>query len=263
MNASLANVKNIILIASGKGGVGKSTVATNLAVSLARDGFKTGIFDADLYGPSIPIHFGINDEIVNLQDGDQKQMTPIVRYGVKVMSIGFLIKKEDALIWRGPMVSKAITELIENTSWGELDYLIFDLPPGTGDISITLAQKLPNPKVIVVITPQEMAVADGRRAAHMFSSKGIDVPILGVVENMSWFVPETHPNEKYFLFGNGGGSQLAKELEVPLLAQIPLTADACELGDKGKTIFDSDNPAIFGSFSGIAKKIEQIDSVII
>jgi len=263
MSSLLANVKNIILIASGKGGVGKSMIASNLAVTLSSEGFKTGLLDADLYGPSIPLALGIENQHPKVSKREDEDMIePIVNFGVKIMSLGSIMKKENAVIWRGPMASKALTQLIENSNWGELDYLIIDMPPGTGDISITLAQKLPQSKAIIVITPQQMAIADGRKAASMFRASGIDIPIIGVVENMSYFVPEKHPDEKYILFGEGGGMQLAKELSVPLLAEIPLVSDVCELCDKGKTIFASSNKIIIEAFMGLANGISKENTVL-
>ncbi len=255
-NNLLPDVGNIILVASGKGGVGKSTVAANLAVTFARNGLSAGILDADLYGPSIPIQLGLEDKqagIIKIKDKDM--MEPAINYGVKVISLAFLMKKEDAIIWRGPMASNALTQLIEQTYWGKLDYLIIDMPPGTGDIAITLAQKLPRAKAVVVITPQKLAMADGLKAGNMFSAKGIHIPVLGVIENMSCFVPEKHPDEKYYLFGTGGGQQLADMLGVPLLAQIPMVADVSELGDSGKTVFASSNAIISEAYEKLANKI--------
>ena len=263
MDSLLKNIKNIILVASGKGGVGKTTVAVNLAIALAREGFKTGLFDADIYGPSVPLNMGLkntNPEVTKV--GEKDILIPPEKHGVKVMSLGFLMNEEDAVIWRGPMASKALTQLIEDTMWGELDYLIFDLPPGTGDVAITLAQKLPHAKSLIVITPQQVAVADGRKAARMFTTHGVEIPILGVIENMSYFVPEKHPDEKYMLFGQGGGKQLAKELNAPLLAQIPLVSDVCELGDTGKTIFASTNTIVVDAFKDLANRINQNSSVL-
>ena len=263
MIESLKNVKNIILVTSGKGGVGKSTVASNLAVALAREGFSTGLLDADLYGPSIPLTLGIidNQPIIE-KKGEKIVINPVVKYGVKVMSLGFLMKKEDAVIWRGPKASSALNQLLEDTVWDELDYLVIDTPPGTGDISITLSQKLPQAKAIIVITPQQMAIADGRKAANMFKADGINIEILGVVENMSWFTPEKHPDEKYYLFGNGGGIELAKELSCPLLCEIPLVSDVCELGDTGKTVFASNSKLIVEAFEKLVNKIEQVNNVL-
>ena len=260
----LSNVKNIVVVASGKGGVGKSTVASNLAVTLSREGYTVGLLDADLYGPSIPLNFGLeNHQPVITKNENKSTIEPLVNFGVKLMSLGFLMKKEDAVIWRGPIASNALTQLINDTNWGELDFLFIDMPPGTGDISITIAQKLPRSKAIIVITPQQMAVSDGRKAANMFNASGIDIEIVGIVENMSWFTPEKHPEEKYLLFGKGGGDQLAKELNVPLLAQIPLVSDVCELGDHGKTIFGSTSPVIVGAYEGLAEKIRQANSILV
>lgn len=253
---SLENVQNIILVSSGKGGVGKSMVAANLAVALSRNGYSTGLLDADIYGPSMPLALGVeNQRPLVEKDGEKDIFTPIVSYGIKIMSLGFLMKKEDAVIWRGPMASNALSQLLENTLWGELEFLVIDMPPGTGDICITLSQKIPRAKAIIVITPQQMAIADGRKAANMFKANGIDIEILGVVENMSWFTPEKHPDEKYILFGEGGGKQLADEIDAPLLAQIPLVSDVCNLADSGKTIFASNNANIVNAFEDLAKKI--------
>lgn len=258
MSQLLPTIKNIILVASGKGGVGKTTVAANLAVALSRDGYKTGLLDADLYGPSVPLALGLEGQrAMARQEGNKEVFEPLERFGIKVMSLGFLMKKEDAVIWRGPMASNALSQLLENTRWGELDFLVIDMPPGTGDISITLTQRLPQAKAIVVITPQQVAVADGRKAARMFTSNNINIPVLGVVENMSWFVPEKHPDEKYLLFGQGGGEQLANEYNIPLLAQIPLVSDVCELGDSGKTVFASSNAMIVKAFQDLSSRITQ------
>jgi len=263
MKNNLENIKHIILVASGKGGVGKSTVATNLAVALAREGLSTGLLDADLYGPSIPLTLGVSDQHPLVEKKGEKDMiSPVLNHGVKIMSLGFLMKKEDAIIWRGPMASNALTQLLENTVWGELDYLVIDMPPGTGDICITLSQKLPQAKAIIVITPQQMAIADGRKAANMFKADGINIEILGIVENMSWFTPEKHPDEKYFLFGNGGGVELSKELSCPLLTQIPLVSDVCELGDTGKTVFASNSKLIVQAFEKLVNKIKPVHEVL-
>ncbi len=260
---SLEKVKNIILVASGKGGVGKSTVATNLAVALSREGYSTGLLDADLYGPSVPLNLGVTDQHPQVVTIDNKEVfNPVMNFGLKIMSLGFLMKKEDAIIWRGPMVSNALTQLLENTVWGELEYLVIDMPPGTGDICITLTQKLPQAKAIIVVTPQQMAIADGRKAGNMFKAEGVDIEILGIVENMSWFTPEKHPDEKYMLFGQGGGNELAKELSCPLLAQIPLVSDVCEIGDSGKTIFASNNETVVQAFEDLMNKIVETKPVL-
>ncbi len=231
---ALPNIKNIIIVASGKGGVGKSTVAAGLAVSLAQKGFSTGLLDADIYGPSAPILFDIKDErpyVVQIKG--HNRMTPIIKNGVKVMSIGFFFDPEQAILWRGPRVSAGTTQLITDTAWGNLDYLIIDTPPGTGDIHMTLLQKLEVSGVIVVTTPQLVALSDAQKAVTMFQDEQLAVPILGIVENMAWFTPSNHPDEKYFIFGEGGGAKLAEASASPLLAQIPVNEHICSNCDKG------------------------------
>lgn len=254
----LDNVKHTLLISSGKGGVGKSTIAANLAMSLSRQGYKTGLLDADLYGPSIPMLFDIEDEQPGTTKRDnQDLMIPIEKYGVKIMSIGFLMNKNDPVIWRGPMASNALNQLITSSDWGELDYLIVDMPPGTGDINITLAQKLKQSKAMVVISPQKLAVADGLKAANMFLHKSLNIPLIGITENMSYFVPVKHPEEKYYLFGSGGGKNLAEKLESDLLAQIPLLQDIGEYTDNNKSLFNSDNEMLKKPFEDLANTIIQ------
>ncbi len=254
----LPGVKNVILIASGKGGVGKSTVASNLAISFAREGYRTGLLDADLYGPSVPILFGIENERPGLRkEEDTDIMIPIEKYGVKIMSIGFLMEQKDAVIWRGPMASNALTQLLTFTDWNDLDYLVIDMPPGTGDINITLAQKLKNAMGVVVITPQKLAFSDGLKASSMFKNKALNIPVLGVVENMSYFIPVKHPEEKYYVFGNGGGEKLAENLKVPLLGEIPLIQDVSDSTDKGKNMFDSGNEMFIEVFKDLSFTIRK------
>ena len=231
----LPGVKNIIGISSGKGGVGKSTVAANVAIALAAKGYKVGLLDADIFGPSMPKMFGVEDEPLYMVNRDGKDwIEPIEKYGVKMLSIGFLVAKENAILWRGSMASNALRQLITDAWWGELDYFIIDMPPGTSDIHLTLVQTLPITGVVIVTTPQEVALADARKGIAMFTDEKINVPVLGIVENMAWFTPEKHPDEKYYIFGKGGGVALAEKLGVKLLVQIPLIAGICENADEGK-----------------------------
>ena len=230
----LPGVKNIIGVSSGKGGVGKSTVASNLAVALAAKGYKVGLLDADIFGPSVPKMFGLEDEQLYMEEVDGvNKIVPMEKYGVKLLSIGFVVDKNSAVLWRGGMASNALRQLITDTNWGELDYFLIDMPPGTSDIHLTLVQTLPITGVVVVSTPQEVALADARKGIAMFTGDKVNVPILGLVENMAWFTPLQHPEEKYFIFGNGGGVRLAEEMGVDLLAQVPLVADICGNGDAG------------------------------
>lgn len=230
----LPGVKNIIGVSSGKGGVGKSTVATNLAVSLAQKGYKVGLLDADIFGPSAPLMFGLEDEPIYMEKVDDRSLiVPLEKYGVKVLSIGFLVDKEKAVLWRGGMASNALKQLIGEANWGELDYFVIDMPPGTSDIHLTLVQTLGITGAVVVTTPQEVALADARKGISMFQSEAVNVPILGLVENMAWFTPAAHPDEKYYIFGKEGGMRLAEKLGVELLGQIPLVAGICKGGDDG------------------------------
>ena len=233
----LPGVKNIIGISSGKGGVGKSTVSANLAVALASMGYKVGLLDADIFGPSMPKMFGVEDETIYMINKDGRDyIEPIERYGVKMLSIGFLVDKEKAVLWRGGMASNALKQLITDAWWGDLDYFLIDMPPGTSDIHLTLVQTLPITGVVVVTTPQEVALADARKGIAMFANPGVNVPILGLVENMAWFSPAPHPEEKYYIFGKEGGSELAKKMNVRLLAQIPLVMGIREQADNGTPV---------------------------
>lgn len=230
----LPGVKNIIGVSSGKGGVGKSTIAANLAIALASKGYKVGLLDADIFGPSVPKMFGVEDErlyMVNQEGRDW--IEPIAKYGVKMLSIGFVVDKDKPVLWRGGMASNALRQLITDAWWGDLDYFVIDMPPGTSDIHLTLVQTLPITGVVVVSTPQQVALADARKGIEMFRGDTVNVPILGLVENMAWFTPAAHPDEKYYIFGKDGGVELAKKLGVKLLAQIPLVADICETSDIG------------------------------
>jgi ATP-binding protein involved in chromosome partitioning len=219
----LPGVKNMIAVASGKGGVGKSTVSVNLAVALAKTGASVGLIDADIFGPSIPKMFGAEGERPSGVRVDGKErIQPLKKFGVNFLSIGFFVKTEDAVVWRGPMASNALKQLITDGNWGTLDYLLFDLPPGTSDIHLTLVQTVPVTGAIIVTTPQDVALADVIRGVNMFKGKGVDVPVLGLIENMAWFTPEELPDNKYYIFGQGGGVNLAERLELPLLGQIPI-----------------------------------------
>ena len=229
----LAGVTHFVAVASGKGGVGKSTVAANLACALATAGHRVGLLDADIYGPSVPLMFGVPaDEKPRVND--ERQIVPLVRYGVKLLSMGFLVDEKNAVIWRGPMVSSAIRQFLGQAAWGELDYLILDLPPGTGDIQLTLVQTVPITGAVVVSTPQAVALADARKAVKMFEN--VSVPVLGVVENMAYFTPPDLPDRKYYLFGEGGAQRLAAELGVPVLGAVPIEQSAREAGDRGTPV---------------------------
>lgn len=234
LKIKLPNIKNIIIVASGKGGVGKSTVAAGLAVSLAQEGFSTGLLDADIYGPSIPTLFNLKNERPTFAEDGKNQIEPLMRFGVKVMSIGFFIDSKQAMLWRGPMASNGFKQLIKDTDWGDLDYLIIDTPPGTGDIHLTLTQEYEIKGAVIVTTPQTIALDDVQKAIGMFQNQHVDIPVLGIVENMAWFSPSKHPDEKYFLFGKGGGELLSKTFNIPLIAQIPINETICASCDEGK-----------------------------
>ena len=253
----LPKVKNIIAVVSGKGGVGKSTVAANLALALATDDAKVGLMDADIYGPSVPIMFGVRGERPMMMNiGEEKgKIVPLERYGIKLMSIGLLVDEKNAVVWRGPMASSAIRQFVTDVYWDELDYLIIDMPPGTGDIHLTLMQTVPVTGVIVVTTPQDVALADAKKGIAMFGQAQIKVPIIGLVENMSYFTPAELPNNKYYIFGKDGGKRLADEYDIPLLGQIPLVQSIREGGDSGVPIMMSDDMVTrkaFLDFAGAA-----------
>ena len=231
----IPGIQNIIAVASGKGGVGKSTVTANLAVTLEKMGFKVGILDADIYGPSIPIMFDVENErplAVNI-DGKSK-MKPVENYGVKVLSIGFFTQPDQAVVWRGPMASKALNQMIFDAHWGELDFMLIDLPPGTGDIHLSIMQSLPLTGAVVVSTPQKVALADAKKGVAMFQQDSINVPVLGIIENMSFFTPEELPENKYYIFGKEGAKNLAEDLQVPFLGELPLVQSIREAGDIGR-----------------------------
>lgn len=255
---ALSNVKHLVAVGSGKGGVGKSTVATNLAISLSKLGFKVGLADVDIYGPSIPTLFNIeNQEVAGREIEGKVYIEPIEKFGIKLMSIGFFVGDDKALIWRGPMASNTIVQLISDTLWGELDYLIFDMPPGTGDIQLTISKDLKISGAIFVSTPQELAVADVRRAINMFNNKDINVPILGLVENMAYFTPKELPDNKYYIFGKNGTKNLIDELNLELLEQIPITEGISQTNDSGNPI-SLDNDALETKhFMSLASKINK------
>jgi ATP-binding protein involved in chromosome partitioning len=234
LSSVLPGVKNIIAVVSGKGGVGKSTVSANLALALAQQGASVGLLDADIYGPSVPIMFGVRGQRPLMQHIDGKdKIIPLEQYGIKLISIGLLVDEKSAVVWRGPMASSAIRQFVTDVHWGELDYLVIDMPPGTGDIHLTLVQTIPVTGAVVVTTPQEVALADAKKAIAMFGQAQIRVPIIGLVENMSWFTPLEFPHNRYYLFGKDGGKNLADQLDMNFLGQIPLVQGIREGGDKG------------------------------
>lgn len=252
-------VKNIIAVSSGKGGVGKSTVAANLAVALAKQGYKVGLLDADIFGPSVPKMFGVEDARPYIEKIEDKDLiVPVEKYGVKLLSIGFFVDKDNAVVWRGGMASNALKQLITDTNWGELDYFVLDLPPGTSDIHLTLVQTLPITGAIIVTTPQEVALADARKGIDMFIGEKVNVPVLGLVENMSWFTPAELPENKYYIFGKEGGKNLAKNLHIPLLGQIPIVQSICEGGDSGKPVALDDNTITGLAFANLAQQVVRV-----
>lgn len=252
----LPNVKNILAVFSGKGGVGKSTVSSNLAISLAELGYSVGLLDADIHGPSIPKMFGVEDARPFVQNVDGKQqIIPIEKYGVKLLSIGFFVDPNNALIWRGSMASNALKQLITDAEWGELDFFIMDLPPGTGDIHLTLVQTLGITGAIAVTTPQDVALADARKGVNMFTGEKVNVPILGLIENMAWFTPAELPENKYYIFGKDGGKRLAEELNIPLLGQIPLVQSIREGGDEGIPIAANEDSITALAFHKLAEEV--------
>ena len=252
----LPKVKNIIAVASGKGGVGKSTVASNLAVALAKQGYKVGLFDADLFGPSAPKMFNVEGERpVAIEIDGMEGIAPVEKYGVSLLSIGFFVDPNNALVWRGAMATGAIKQLIEEAHWGELDYFVIDLPPGTSDIHLTLVQTVPITGAVIVSTPQDVALADAKKGINMFENNNIKVPVLGLVENMAWFTPAELPENKYYIFGKDGCKKLAEEMKVPLLAQLPIVQSVREGGDEGKPVALDENTIMGQAFVHLAKRV--------
>lgn len=256
-------IKNIILVSSGKGGVGKSTVASNLAVTLAKDGAKVGLIDADIYGPSVPIMFGLVGAKPSARETENGKtlILPIEKYGIKLLSLGFFADPDQPVPWRGPMASNAIKQLFNDADWGELDYLIVDLPPGTGDIHITISQSFPIAGAVIVTTPQQVALADTKKGLAMFRMQGINIPVLGVIENMSYFTPAELPENKYYIFGKDGGKALAEQYEVPFLGEIPLVQSVAEAGDSGEPIAVDVTSPLALAFTEIAGKMAQQISI--
>ena len=252
----LPKVKNIIAVVSGKGGVGKSTVAANLALALSQGGAKVGLMDADIYGPSVPIMFGVRGERPMMMDIEDKGMIiPLEKYGIKLMSIGLLVDEKNAVVWRGPMASSAIRQFVTDVYWDELDYLVVDMPPGTGDIHLTLMQTVPVTGAGIVTTPQDVALADAKKGIAMFGQAQMNVPIIGLVENMSYFVPAELPENKYYIFGKEGGKRLADEYDLPFLGQIPLVQSIREGGDQGVPVMVSDDTVSRKAFEGFASYV--------
>lgn len=254
----IGKVNNIIAVASGKGGVGKSTITANLAISLAKKGYKVGLIDADIFGPSIPKMFGVEGETPYARkEGDRDLVIPIEKYGIKLLSIGFFIKASDAVAWRGPVASSALKQLINDGDWGELDFILFDLPPGTSDIQLTLVQSIAIDGAIIVSTPQDIALIDAIKGIDFFRKDKINVPILGLIENMSWFTPEELPNNKYYIFGQGGCKQLSEDKKIPFLGHIPIVQNIREGGDKGIPAAEVDNSMLQNIFFEITDNVIQ------
>ncbi|WP_121964361.1 Mrp/NBP35 family ATP-binding protein [Myroides sp. N17-2] len=254
---AIPGIKNIVAISSGKGGVGKSTITANIAASLANMGFKVGVLDADIYGPSMPIMFDVEgSKPISIEVDGRSKMKPVSSYGVEILSIGFFTKGDQAIIWRGPMAAKALNQMIFDADWGELDFLLLDLPPGTGDIHLSIMQSLPITGAVVVSTPQAVALADAKKGVSMFMSESINVPVLGIVENMAYFTPEELPNNKYYIFGENGARNLAADLDVPFLGEVPIVQSIREAGDYGR-------PAALQNDSIISKVFEDLSRNVV
>lgn len=254
----IPGIQNIIAVASGKGGVGKSTITANLAVTLAKMGFKVGLLDADIYGPSMPIMFDVaHEKPLATTIGGRSKMRPVENYGVKVLSIGFFTEPNQAVIWRGPMAAKALNQLIFDAHWGELDFMLLDLPPGTGDIHLSIMQAMPVTGAVVVSTPQEVALSDARKGVAMFRQESINVPVLGIVENMAYFTPDELPDKKYYIFGREGAKNLAEDLDVPFLGEIPLVQSIREAGDVGRPAAMQTATLVETAFEDLTKNVVQ------
>lgn len=252
----IPTIKNMIMVSSGKGGVGKSTVAAGIALFLAKKGYSVGLMDADIYGPSVPTLFNLKDERpLTIELDGKTKIEPFIRFGIKVNSLGFFIDPMQAVLWRGPMATNAIKQLMNDTHWGELDFLIIDTPPGTGDIHLTFLQQFEITGTIIVTTPQLVALDDVQKTISMFKNERVGVPVLGIVENMAWFTPSKHPEEKYFLFGRGGGEKLSKIFNVPLIAQIPINENICQSCDEGKLDILFDDDEVKTSFSNLTDAV--------
>ena len=252
----IKGIQNVIAIASGKGGVGKSTVTSNIAITLSKMGFKVGILDADIYGPSIPIMFDIaNERPLSVNVDGKNKMKPIESYGVKILSIGFFTKPDQAVIWRGPMASKALNQMIFDATWGELDFLLVDLPPGTGDIHLSILQALPVTGSVIISTPQNIALADARKGIAMFNQKSINVPVLGIIENMAYFTPFELPENKYYIFGKDGAKNLSQDMNVKLLGEVPIVQSIREASDFGHPASLQENSKISLTFEEISKNL--------
>lgn len=259
----LSGIKNIIVVSSGKGGVGKSTVATNLAVGLAQMGSRTGLLDADIHGPSIPAMLNLQGQRPYARESGQKViMKPLEQFGLKMLSIGSLIDEKQPVVWRGPMLSSALRQLFMDTEWGELDYMIVDLPPGTGDIHLTLAQQFPITGAVAVTTPQKVSTADVRKCIEMFIQPKINIPLLGIIENMSYFTPKELPENKYYIFGKGGGKSISEAYNIPLLAQIPLTMGVSETGEEGQPAVFNDQSLLKQYFLDLTQKLAQRIAIV-
>ena len=255
---SIPGIQNIVAVASGKGGVGKSTVTSNIAVTLSKMGLKVGVLDADIYGPSVPIMFDVaHEKPLAVQVDGSSKMKPIENYGVKILSIGFFTKADQAVVWRGPMAAKALNQMIFDAAWGELDFLLIDLPPGTGDIHLSIMQSLPLTGAVVVSTPQNVALADAKKGVAMFQQESIDVPVLGIIENMAYFSPKELPDHKYYIFGQEGAKHLAEDLNVPFLGEIPIVQSIREAGDFGRPAAMQTETSIEAAFNTITQEVVQ------